>query len=125
MVKLIICAGGTPSAHGYKRREFLWSEPHKLFIHAGKEYTPAEFNAVIEKSLKDRYDLRPFVKTIETADPSDPRLAAANDRIRALEAQLDTPPQDQREYTLAEAEDLMQKLAPHRLKGKTGPKSSV
>ena len=72
-----------------------------------------ELNAEIEKAMAHYPKiLHPLVKVVEFSEP--PADVAPVATITAA-----------REITVAEAEEVMQHLAPHRLKAKTGPKPAL
>jgi hypothetical protein len=106
MAKLIIYVTGRPLINGYKRREFVWSEEHKLFLYGGKEFTEQEFNAIQDKVLTGNADIYPRVKVSTLSPPED-----ISDVMlpRAISAQ--------------EAEEVLEHLAPERLKKKPGHKA--
>lgn len=101
MSKLIIWVSGRPQIDGHVKREFRWSETHRLFIYEGREFTDAEFNAKFERAWATNDDLRPRAKVVSTSTSS-----AA-------------------EPTVDEAVATLQKLAPELLKKKPGPKQML
>ena len=101
MSKFVIWVSGRPNLYGFTRREFIWNEPLQLFIYKNKVFGEDEFNALVEEALLRYMDDHPRVKVVEF-EPAPP--AAAD-----------------REITVSEAEEVMQRLAPHRLKKKPGP----
>lgn len=111
---LIIYVTGKPLLHGHKRREFLWSESLGLYLYGGKELAAEEFNAAYERCLKNNADMNPRVRvvggeTVSVKDPAEP----------LLKIDVAAP----RTITLDEAEATMARLAPERLKKKTGPRA--
>ena len=94
---------------GYRQREFHWSEVHRCFIYEGKEFSPAEFNAKFDKAIKNNVDFNVRVKVVDASESAAPVVAAP-------------PPPAPREITLDEAEAVIQRLAPDRLKQKPGRK---
>lgn len=64
MPKIIIYITGKPGLHGFKRREFLWSEPHKLYLWGGRELELREFNDAWPKAYSRNHDMNPQVKVI-------------------------------------------------------------
>lgn len=106
-MKLIIYAKGKPIIHGYKQREFRWMQKHGCYVFREKEYAPEEFNAAVEKVMQDNLDLHPMVRVLD---------------VEAVVAPITTI-SVAREVTVSEAEEVMERLAPHRLKKKPGPKS--
>ncbi len=116
MSKLIIWVTGRPSLDGYAKREFKWSELHKKFIYEGKEIAPAEFNAKWEKAFRNNGDLFPqvwVVDAIADAPPTTPPKPIAPPQV-PIALNL---------ITVDQAEAVMMKLAPERLKAKPGPKT--
>ena len=102
MSKLIIYVKGNPNYEGQKRGDFVWSKEHGCYIWKGKVLTEAELNVECEKAMAHYPKiLHPSVKVVEFSgdDLTEPA-----------------------EITVAQAEDVMQRLAPHRLKQKSGPK---
>jgi hypothetical protein len=105
--KLIIYLTGKPSLRGFKIREFVWSAPHGCYIYEGKEIEPAAFNEKYEKATRNNSDLLVRVKVTQNGDA------------------VPTPapqPVALRELTVEDAEAILQRHAPERLKKKTGPK---
>jgi hypothetical protein len=107
-MKLIIYSRGKPITHGYKQREFRWMPKHNCYVFREKEFSPEEFNEQVEKIVMDNLDLRPMVRVVGDVFESAPSITTITTA---------------REITIAEAEDVMERLAPHRLKKKPGPKS--
>ncbi len=116
MAKLIIWIPGKPNLHGFKRREFLWSESHKCYLYEGKEIDIAEFNVKYEKAMKTNYDMNPRVKVIDAKDSIRPPAPSVQPTLQVSSMAVS------RSLTLDEAEAVVQRLAPERLKKKTGPK---
>jgi len=106
MSKLIIYVPGKPLVNGYKRRDFLWSVDHSCYIYKGRELDEQEFNAIAEKVMRQNDDMHPLVKVSTFSDAPAGTTAP-------------------HEFTVGEAEEVLTRLAPHRLKGKTGPKARV
>lgn len=105
MSKLIIYCTGAPMVNGHRRGEFLWSPKHACYIWKGKEYDEREFNDVVTQAFQQfRKILQPLVKVVEFSEPAKPEPT---------------------EITVAQAEDVMQRLAPHRLKMKPGPRAQA
>ena len=126
--KLIICCSGRPALNGHKRRLFQWNPEYNCFVYENKLFDEAEFNAVIEEVTKKNNDLRPFVKVAVLSDGSAPEAkpqeqtgdyAALHEKYLALQSRIGLP------VTPAEAEEVLQRLAPHRLKGKPGRKPEL
>jgi hypothetical protein len=112
-VKLIIWIPGKPTLHGHKRREFLWSPAHNCYLYEGSEIEASQFNAKFEKAMKTNSDLNPRVKVIESRGAeSAPPISAPPPVACPL-----TP-----EEELERAEAVINRIAPERLKKKTGPK---
>ena len=120
MTKLIIWVPGKPNLHGYRRRDFAWSEQHKCFVHEGKEYTPEEFNAVAEKVFRRSEDMHPCVRALDDgqkAAPVRPASVTAPAPVATITA---------REITEEDAVATLMRLAPHRLKkGKSAARTEV
>lgn len=108
---LIIYVTGKPLLHGHKRREFLWSPEYGLYLYGGRQLAPEEFNAAYERCMKNNADMNPRVRvvsqTVSVPDPEEPLL------------KIEVAP---RAITLEEAEAVVARLAPERLKKKTGPR---
>lgn len=117
MSKLIIYVSGSLAVNGHRIREFNYSPTHKKFIWQGREVSDVEFNANFEKAWKTNGDLYPRAMVVETSQPGAPAITAP------LPA---TPPPiatiSAREITADEAEGVLMRLRPERLKKKTGPK---
>jgi len=108
-VSLLIYITGKPNIHGYKRREFLWSPAHNLYLFQGKEWSPKDFNEAWLTAMRRNEDLRPMVKvlTAETANVSPPADASGLLMGR-------------REPTLDEALEVVKRHAPDKLKKPAG-----
>lgn len=102
MSKIIIYINGNPKVHGFKRREFTWSEPHGCYLYRSREYELYEFNELYEKAMKTNADMLPRVKVLLSVD-----------------AGAQTPLTD--EQMLDQAEAIINRIDPTRLKKKTGP----
>ncbi len=109
-IKLAIYVTGSVLAHGHKRREFVWSPEHGIYLYGGSLIDADKFNAVYARCVKTNTDMSPLVKVIATTPEAAPAPVAT---IAAGEV------------TLAQAEAVMERLAPHRLKKKTGPKGDA
>lgn len=123
MSKLIIWVTGRPSLDGYAKREFKWSELHKKFVYEGKEFLPTEFNAKWEKAFRNNMDLQPQVMVIENGIAAAP--APVPPPVVRPAAPPPPPPMTSvplHLITVDQAEAVMARLAPERLKAKPGPK---
>lgn len=117
MSKFVVCISGKPNIHGYKRGEFHWNETLKLYVYQKLIFDESQFNEVVAKALDRYHDMSPKVRVVEVAVSQQPV------------EDLDTPPiatiTAAHEVTVEEAEAVMERLAPHRLKKKTGPKPAL
>lgn len=111
MSKLIIYVSGKPNIYGFKRAEFKWSQEHKKFLFLGREIEESEFNALAERALNNYHDMNPRVMFVGAPAASEESLQPAP------VATIGTG-----EITLEMAEEVIQRLAPQRLKKKSGPK---
>ncbi len=111
-VKLIIFITGKPTLHGHKRREFHWSPAHGCYLYEGSEIKPSEFNAKYEKAMKTNSDLLPRVKVIDASAES---AAPISDKTPAGETFAI-------EEQLNQAEAVINRYAPERLKKRQGAK---
>ena len=111
MPKFIIClTGKIPLTHGFKIHEFIWDEALQTYVFEGKSFTEHELNAKVDVAYK-RYPTlvpHPRVRCIDATS-----AAIAETPIATITTA--------REITLDEAEAVMQREAPHRLKKKPGP----
>jgi len=110
--KLIIWVPGKPLLNGYKQREFIWSEIHKCYIYGGSEIDASKFNETYEKATRNNSDMNPRVKVVEIRN------------ISIIEPPPAEPVKPQ-EITADKAEEVLQRLAPERLKKKPGPKPAL
>lgn len=123
--KLIICCSGRPALNGHKRRLFQWNPEYNCFVYENKLFDEAQFNSVIEEVMKKNGDLRPYVKVAVFSDgsttppPPSGDYAALEAKYKALQARIGAP------LTVDQAEGVLQRLAPHRLKGKPGRKPAL
>jgi hypothetical protein len=113
MAKLIICAKGHPLVNGIKRQDFMWSERHGCYLYLGRELEEREFNEVVEKVMTLYRTFFPSVRVSTFSEPA----PAPEKAPPAAELDIEEP----REVTLAEALDVVEHLAPHRLKKQPGP----
>jgi hypothetical protein len=112
-MKFIIYLDGNPFVQGYTRFEFKWSQSHGAYLWEGREIDEKEFNSVAKVALTRYASMKwhPMVKIVSGID--EPAATAV------------LPPSVGREITVDEALDVMERLAPHRLKKKTGPKPEL
>lgn len=135
-MKLIIYINGRPNVHGHKRREFLWNPTHNCHVYRNTEYTPAEFNAVIEKAMSQNQDMFPMVRVVgfaETVSAPPPidltgRAKELESVVASLREQIASPIEEApamepiatitaaREITLDEAIAVVSRQAPNFLK---------
>lgn len=113
--KLIIYLTGSLTVNGHRQREFQWSAAHGCYLYEGVEIDAAEFNTKYEKAVRTNSDLRPRVKVV-SADAGGSARPAPPAAITTISA---------REVTADEAEEVLARLRPDRLKKKTGPKPQV
>lgn len=117
--KLIIWIAGKPLLNGHKQREFIWDASHGCYIYGGKEIDAADFNDIYEKAVRNNSDMSPRV-----------RVVGISVTVRA-QPPIETPPPapittiSAREITADEAEEVLQRERPDRLKKKTGPKDKT
>lgn len=110
MSKLIIYVKGNKTVEGLRKGDFVWNEEHKCYLWKGRVLDEPELNAEIEKAMNHfPKRLRPLVKVVEFSESN------------AMPAPITTISAAQ-EITVADAEAVMERLAPHRLKQKPGPK---
>lgn len=116
-MKLILWIGGRPQMNGLRRRAFQWVPNYGCYIYEGKEIDGAEFNAKYEEAQKHGklLGLTPNVKVVSLA----PSVSAVEPPTPVATITV------AREITAEEAEEIMQRLAPERLKGKPGRKPHV
>ena len=114
MSKLIIWVPGRPLINGPRRGKFEWSAKFECYIYEGRELDAADFNAKYPQAMKSAHESRPQVRVVETVDVAVSAAIKAPATIATISVA--------REITVEEAEDVLQRLAPHRLKQKTGPK---
>lgn len=109
MSKLIIWVAGRFNLHGHKRGKFILSPAHgNIYIFEGKEFAPEEFNAKYAEAMKVGASMSPQVRVVGVGVPADVPPVAT---ITAAH-----------EITAEEAEAVIARLAPGRLKKRTGPK---
>lgn len=139
MAKLIICCAGRPALNGHKRRTFLWSVEHNCFVHEGRELSETELNAQVEGVFKKNWDLRPFVKVARfsdgavveaaVADETKAKIADLQEKLAIARAETHAARVEAKEAkdalaapSLEAALEIVQRLAPDKLKGKPGRK---
>ena len=113
MSKLIIYLPGKARVQGYKMYDFLWDESLQCFVFRGKAYDPHEFNEAYDICMKRFRRLLPTISVKVIGLETAPVVAATP---------APTPTPAPHEITVEEAEAVMQRLAPDRLKKKPGPK---
>lgn len=126
--KLIICCAGRPAINGHKRRSFLWNDKYGCYVHENKALSESEFNAAAQEVMRKNEDLHCFAKVVEPdgitgPDPQvselEKALADKQTRIESLQATVlalraKTTP------SLEDALEVVETLAPERLKKKPG-----
>jgi len=117
MSKLIIYVSGSFAVNGHKIREFRWSEQHRKFIWEGREVGDVEFNAAFEKAWRTNADLTPRAMVVQFGTP-----AVAAPVVLPVVPPAPVATITAREITADEAEAVLARLRPNRLKLKTGPK---
>ena len=134
MTKLLIYIDARPLVQGYTIREFQWSEKFRLHIYEGRELTAVEFNDAYERAIRTNGDLAVRVRVSEIAP--EVQITATlggvkmeqdiSGRFHAPEAtRAPEPVTITREPTVEEALAIVRTHAPHRLRGKPGPKTSA
>lgn len=116
--KLIIWIPGKPLLNGHKQREFTWSESHRCYIYGGTEIAAEDFNSIYDKAVRNNLDLNPRVRVI-AVDAETP-IAPAAPPITSISVQEISP-----EEAADQAEEVLARLRPDRLKKKTGPKEKT
>jgi hypothetical protein len=114
MSKLIIWVEGRPNMNGPKRGSFHWSPVHGCYIYGGKEIDAEDFNAIYTKVVVGNPALRAKVRVVYTGE-----IAPAAAQTVTAVANVSTIT-TAREITVEEAEAVMVRLAPDRLKKKVG-----
>jgi len=116
MPKLIIYINARPRTQGLKIREFQWSPEHSLHIYMGRVYDASEFNAAMDKALKNNRDLNPIVKVVD---------AGASAPVAPEAPVLQPPPIvspvatiSAKEVTVEAAVEVLLRLAPEMLRKK-------
>jgi hypothetical protein len=116
---LAIYINGKPRIHGHKRRDFLWSEKDGIYLYEGKMWKAEEFNEAFLRCEKRNYDMAPLVKVIAVEPTAPAQPAPAEKPVLAPVVQM--PPQV-REMTVEEAEAVMWKHAPEKMKKRALPR---
>lgn len=115
--KLIIWIAGKPLLNGYKQREFTWNALYSCYIYEGREIDASDFNEVYAKAMKHNSDMNPRVRVVKVSAPA---------RIESpVQAVVHIAPPTTPEEELQAAEAVIMRLAPERLKKKTGPKPAA
>lgn len=113
MSKLIIYVTGRPLTHGHRMREFHWNEEHRCYLFQAKVFDDSDFNVAYEQAMARHVDMHPRVKLLAAEKaPDDLDESTPVSTITAS-----------REISLEEAEEVVRRLAPDRLKAKSGPKA--
>lgn len=105
-MKFLIYVRGNPLVNGHVRMRFRWVPKYELYLWDGKETDVDEFDKVMAEAFKN-----PLYKIMN------PEAKLAPGTFQAPAAAV--------EITVADAEAVMERLAPHRLKRKPGPKVEV
>lgn len=114
MAKFLIAFAGRPLVQGFKIGEFKWDEARRLYVFLGREIEAHEFNAQMTHVYRTAANL-PFRVTLVDEVPAVAAIAPVATITTATA----------HEITLEEAEATIQRLAPHRLKKKTGRPNSI
>jgi hypothetical protein len=118
MSKIIIYFTGHPRVNGYSRGEFQWSEAHQCYLFQNKVFDETNFNDAFTLCFTRYHSLFPLVKFVEENPPAQITPPLTADELPIAEDTTD-------EILVARAEDTLERLAPHRLKKKPGPKSAL
>jgi hypothetical protein len=110
MSKLIIYVTGRTLFHGFARGPFKWHKPTGLYRYEGREFSEAEFNKIVDKVLHDYSDMNPSVRITE--------FSSTAPAIPEPVAQI----HNGHEVSLYDALSVVERLAPEKLKRKTGPR---
>lgn len=110
MPNFICYIDGRPIVQGFKRYEFLWDEALQCYVFEGKTFTEQEFNDKTRKVFSNLTyrALFPMVKCLDAA-----AAPVAIPPISTITAG---------EVTLEQALEVVDRLAPDRLKRKPGPR---
>ncbi len=114
MSKFICFIEGRPIVQGFKRYEFIWDEALYCYVFRGKSFTEAEFNK-ITSAVFTNITYRPLFPQVKCIEES-----PAAESAPVAPAPVETI--DEPEITLDQAVEVMQRLAPERLKKKPGPR---
>jgi hypothetical protein len=115
--KLIICCTGNPNINGHKRRNFLWNEEFKCFAYENRVMSEREFNAQAEAVFKKNWDLRPTARVVQFSDETQ--------TVSTVVHTTDPTPVQARPISLEEALEVVNSLAPDRLKKTPGRKPAA
>ena len=115
-MKIIIYLDGHPNTHGHSRLQFKWSTEYACYLYQGKVFEDAkEFNEACRASTSG-----PNAQIFR-------RLGWAIN-VKILEAGptfMQPPAPTVPDITMAQAEEVLERLAPHRLKKKPGPRADL
>ena len=110
--KLIIWIPGQFLITGYKRGDFLWDNTYKKYVYKSRLFTEREFNAEAEKIFKQHHRIFPQVHVVEYSDEAKADLGPDLAPVATISPA--------HEITAEEAEAVMERLAPWRLKPQPG-----
>ena len=105
-MKFLIYLDGSPAAHGHTRFEFKWSQTHGVYLWEGREIEAHEFNKIAAIAFTRYIQFSKLGWVVKAKIVDSPRQEPAATG----------------EVTLDQALEVVEALAPHRLKKKTGPK---
>lgn len=118
-MRIIAYLTGNPSVQGYKRREFLWMPEHKCYVHNGRPFTEKEFNQLVPAICKKHRDLYPQFRMLE-----EPPAETAAVAPTTASLQIDVPAPAP-EITVEQAEALLLRLAPEKLRKAPRPAAAA
>jgi hypothetical protein len=111
--KIVIACLGRPSINGMRRLKFHWNPDFNCYVYLNRVLDEREANEVGEEAIKKFAHLRPFMKVVQFSDEA---TATVQQTVHTTDP---TPPQPAGQpqiITLEQALDVVQKLAPERLR---------
>ncbi len=117
--KLVIACPGRPAINGHHRRKFTWMPEYNAYVYEGRVLDEREVNAIAEVVVKKNTDLHPYMKVVQFSEEKTETSAPI---VQQTVHTTDPTPPAARPITLDQALDVVQKLAPEKLKKAPGKK---
>lgn len=112
--KIVIACLGRPSINGMRRLKFHWNPEFNCYVYLNRVLDEREANELGEQAVKKFAQLRPFMKVVQFSDEA---TTTIHQTVHTTDPSPEPVPAGQPPIiTLEQALDVVQKLAPERLR---------